>query len=199
MCTASLITRRAIFFRLVLSKFLHIAVVNPFDTPKLILVSLASSSFPRPHLERYNISGIAEFAAEMKAKDLGVPKVSLQFELSNSGITRLVKAEAAVEEIVTVVEEEEVDDDDNSTEPVVEAAEGVEEDAKDAKEAPVGDDAEGSNSTEDGNKTDDAKKGDAKKGKKEDKQAKKKKKTIMVEKVSAHPSMHRSFYIPRVN
>ena len=66
------------------------------------------------------MSGIEEFAKEMEEKGLGKPKVSLHFELSASGITDLVKAEAAVEEIYTVQEEVEVDDDeeaaDNSTE-----------------------------------------------------------------------------------
>merc|ERR1711862_460885 len=63
-------------------------------------------------IEQYNISGVSEFAAEMEEKGLGKPKVSLQFELSLSGITRLIKAEAAVEELYTVEEEVEVDDDD---------------------------------------------------------------------------------------
>ena len=64
-------------------------------------------------LERYNITGITEFAKEMKEKGLGVPKVSLQFELDVSGISGLVKAEASVEETYTVEEEVEVDDDGN--------------------------------------------------------------------------------------
>jgi hypoxia up-regulated 1 len=62
-------------------------------------------------LERYNITGVADFAKEMEEKKLGTPKVSLQFELSSSGITSLVKAEASVEETYTVEEEVEVDDD----------------------------------------------------------------------------------------
>jgi hypoxia up-regulated 1 len=68
---------------------------------------------------RYNISGVADFAKEMEEKGLGKPKVSLQFELSASGITSLIKAEAAVEETYTVEEEVEVDDDEaaeNATE-----------------------------------------------------------------------------------
>jgi len=60
-------------------------------------------------LDRYNITGISEFAKEMEDKGLGKPKVSLQFELSSSGITQLVRAEAVVEEIITVEEEIEVE------------------------------------------------------------------------------------------
>jgi hypoxia up-regulated 1 len=62
-------------------------------------------------LERYRISGVVAFAKEMADKGLGKPKLSLQFELSASGITALVKAEAAVEETYTVEEEVEVEDD----------------------------------------------------------------------------------------
>jgi hypoxia up-regulated 1 len=61
-------------------------------------------------LERYNITGVTEFAKKMAEKDLGKPKVSLQFELDSSGVTSLVKAEAVVEETYTVQEEIEVDD-----------------------------------------------------------------------------------------
>ncbi len=72
-------------------------------------------------IEQYDVSGIADFAKEVATKELGTPKVSLQFELDSSGLTRLVKAEAVVEETVMVDEEIEVDDDedeesaDNST------------------------------------------------------------------------------------
>ena len=62
-------------------------------------------------IEQYDVSGIADFAADMAKKSLGVPKVSLQFELDTSGLTRLVKAEAVVEETVMVDEEVEVEDD----------------------------------------------------------------------------------------
>merc|ERR1712038_1899540 len=61
-------------------------------------------------IERYNITGITVFADEMEQKNLGKPKISLQFELSSSGLTQLVKAEAVVEEMITVQEEVEVDD-----------------------------------------------------------------------------------------
>ena len=46
----------------------------------------------------------------MEEKKLGKPKISLQFQLSESGLTELIKAEAAVEETYTVEEEVEVDD-----------------------------------------------------------------------------------------
>jgi len=67
-------------------------------------------------IERYNITGVSEFAKEMEEKGLSQPKVSLQFELSTSGISKLVKAEAIVEEMVNVTEEIEVDDDDQDSE-----------------------------------------------------------------------------------
>jgi hypoxia up-regulated 1 len=69
----------------------------------------------KPELQRYKIKGIADFAKEMEEKGLGKPKVSLQFELSQSGITSLVKAEAAVEETYTVEVEVEVDDEDTKS------------------------------------------------------------------------------------
>ena len=63
-------------------------------------------------IEQYDVAGVAEFAKEMKDKGLdGVPKVSLQFEMSTSGLTQLIKAEAVMEETVIVEEEVEVDDD----------------------------------------------------------------------------------------
>jgi len=65
----------------------------------------------KKELQRYKISGVADFAKEMEEKGLGKPKVSLQFELSTSGTTSLVKAEAVVEEKYTVEVEEEVEDD----------------------------------------------------------------------------------------
>jgi len=68
----------------------------------------------KKELQRYKISGVAAFAKEMEEKGLGKPKVSLQFELSTSGTTSLVKAEAAVEEKYTVEVEVEVEDDEES-------------------------------------------------------------------------------------
>merc|ERR1712176_1703248 len=64
----------------------------------------------KTELQRYKISGVADFAKEMEEKGLGKPKVSLQFELSSSGTTSLVKAEAAVEEKYMVEVEVEVED-----------------------------------------------------------------------------------------
>jgi hypoxia up-regulated 1 len=66
-------------------------------------------------IEKYNITGVETFAKEMEEKGLGKPKLSLQFELSTSGIIKLSKAEAAVEETYTVTEEVEVDDEESST------------------------------------------------------------------------------------
>ena len=60
---------------------------------------------------KYNVTGVEKFAAEMAKKDLGTPKVSMQFELSGSGIVKLLKAEATVEEMVEVEVEERVEDD----------------------------------------------------------------------------------------
>merc|ERR1712038_66797 len=74
-------------------------------------------------IEKYNVTGIVAFAKEMEEKGLSKPKISLQFELSSSGIVKLIKAEGAVEETYTVTEEVEVDDE-----------EAEEEEAKDAKE-----------------------------------------------------------------
>merc|ERR1712159_3674 len=66
-------------------------------------------------LQRYKIKGVSEFAKDMEAKGLGKPKISLQFELSQSGITQLVKAEAVVEETYTVEEEVEVEEEEDKT------------------------------------------------------------------------------------
>jgi len=141
-----------------------------------------------PTIERYNITGIKAFAKEMEEKELGAPKVSLQFELSPSGVTRLIKAEAAVEEIYTVEEQQEVDDDEdedsaeNATATSDEDAETTEskdeqEDA-DVTEEEVGDDenktsSDGENTTSPDEKVSEEKKEEPKK---------KKKKTITVEK-----------------
>ena len=121
-------------------------------------------------LERYNITGVEEFAAEMLEKGLGKPKVSLQFELSSSGIVSLIKAEAAVEEIYTVEEEVEVDDDEPESE-VVEQ-EKVDEVGKDDEKVEKDDDTVEKDSADAKNETTTEK----------DK-AKPKKKKIMVPKV----------------
>ena len=144
-------------------------------------------------MARYNITGIAAFAAEMKDKGLGVPKVSLQFELSNSGITQLVKAEAAVEE--TYMGEEVIEVDDDSEDVNVTSEENVteikEEEIK-TKEENKTTEEEKVIEEEETNKDNSTKKEDKKvkedtKKKKEDKKKKekpKKKKKITVEKVS---------------
>ena len=153
-------------------------------------------------IEQYDVSGIAEFAKEMKEKDPEFkPKVSLQFELDGSGLTRLVKAEAVVEETIMVTEEVEVDDDDeeeeaasddkkegeeaNSDEPAAE--EKKEDESEEKKEdEPAEAEATADSAEKDGEeKTDDAKKDDAEK---KEEPKKKKKKTITVEKVSCRRS-----------
>jgi len=117
-------------------------------------------------IEQYDVSGIAEFAKEMADKELGTPKVSLQFELDGSGITKLIKAEAVVEETVMVEEEIEVDDEE-------EKKEETEEKAEEKKD----DDAEKEAETE-------TKEDDKKEEKKEEK--KKKTKTVQKEKKKKH-------------
>jgi len=67
-------------------------------------------------IERYNVTGIVKFAKEMEEKGLGKPKVSLQFDLSTSGLAMLIKAEAAVEETYMVEEEIEVEDENQDEE-----------------------------------------------------------------------------------
>ena len=69
-------------------------------------------------IERYDITGVSKFAKEMAEKGLAKPKVSLQFEMSSSGLSQLVKAEAAVEEMIMVTEEVEMDDDEEEEEGV---------------------------------------------------------------------------------
>jgi hypoxia up-regulated 1 len=66
-------------------------------------------------LVRYNITGVPEFMTEIQTQyNLTTkPKISLQFELSTSGLVSLIKAEAAVEETYTIQEEIEVEEDDN--------------------------------------------------------------------------------------
>jgi hypoxia up-regulated 1 len=77
----------------------------------------------KPELQRYKLTGVAAFAKEMEEKGLGKPKVSLQFELSQSGICSLIKAEAAVEETYTVEVEVEVEDDEGDKSNETEAVE----------------------------------------------------------------------------
>jgi hypothetical protein len=56
-------------------------------------------------IEHHNITGITEFSEQYSAKEFSKPKVSLQFEMSISGLIRLLKAEAIVEETRIVKEE----------------------------------------------------------------------------------------------
>ena len=138
---------------------------------------------PSLPIVRYNITGIEDFAKEMDEKKLGKPKVSLQFQLSESGLTNLIKAEAAVEETYTVEEEVEVDDDDddddsdevgNQTDPGAEendnktAERELEEEEKEDGNATVPNATEAKNATTD----------------KQVNEKPKKKKTILQEKVS---------------
>eukprot|EP00804_Cyclotella_cryptica_P008096 CCRYP_004580-RA/>CCRYP_004580-RA protein AED:0.01 eAED:0.01 QI:567/0.5/0.66/1/1/1/3/3983/974 len=150
-------------------------------------------------IEQYDVEGVAEFAKEMNDKGLeGLPKVSLQFEMSTSGLTQLIKAEAVMEEIVMVEEEVEVEGDseegDNAT---ADASKGAEED-KNKEETKEESKTDGESSKEDEakaegteSKTDDAsaekKDGDAseKKGD-EKKEQPKKKKTKKIQKWLIH-------------
>ena len=127
-------------------------------------------------IEQYDVSGIADFAKEMADKKLGTPKVSLQFELDSSGITKLIKAEAVVEETVMVDEEVEVDDDD----------EGADEKSEEKKDEEKKDDTPAETESEkkegDADADADAEADDKEDKKEEKKEEKKKKKTITVQK-----------------
>jgi hypoxia up-regulated 1 len=116
-------------------------------------------------IEQYDVSGIADFAKEMADKNLGTPKVSLQFELDGSGITKLIKAEAVVEESVVVEEEVEVEDEE-------EKKEDTDDKAEEKKDEEKKDDNDAEKEAE--TKEDD---------KKEEKKEEKKKKTKTVQKV----------------
>jgi len=130
-------------------------------------------------LQRYNITGVAEFAKEMEEKGLGKPKVSLQFEMTQSGISQLVKAEAAVEETYTVEEEEEVDDDDEADAEATSEEEKKEESTEEEKKE------EATNEEGEAKPDGEGEKNETKnETKNEEKPAKKKRKTMKVEKVS---------------
>lgn len=125
-------------------------------------------------IEQYDVSGIAEFAKEMSEKELGTPKVSLQFELDTSGLSRLVKAEAVVEEIVMVEEEIEVEIEEDEETP-----------AEDAKAESDEEKKEGANAEEkkeEGEAAPDAEKEGESKDEKEEEKPKKKTKTETVQK-----------------
>ncbi|KAL3924461.1 MAG: hypothetical protein SGILL_001033 [Bacillariaceae sp.] len=108
----------------------------------------------KPELQRYKLTGVADFAKEMEEKGLGKPKVSLQFELSQSGTCSLIKAEAAVEETYTMEVEVEVEDEDeegdrsNETNSDADNDEGTERKTEEATEE-EDKDANGDNSTAD--------------------------------------------------
>merc|ERR1712232_1348361 len=121
-------------------------------------------------VNRYNITGVKEFAKEMNDKGLGKPKVSLQFELSSSGVTRLVKAEAAVEETYTDDEE----GDENATD-------ATKEEKDDDKSESETSEEETNDKASSENKTDENTTEKASEDVKDEKKKKKKKKTIKVE------------------
>ena len=156
----------------------------------LTILSLFSLFFSLS-IAKYNISGIEKFASDMEEKGLGEPKVSLVFELSLSGVTQLIKAEASVEEIVTVQEEIEVDDDEEEEEEEGSKNEtdATEAETKDAKEEEKKEEEKKEEESDD-KKDDEASEtnetakedGDAKKDDKKKKKKKKKKK--LVDKVS---------------
>ena len=121
---------------------------------------------------RYNITGVSKFAKEMAEKGLNKPKVSLQFELSTSGIATLIKAEAAVEEIITVTEEVEVDDEDEKEgKEAAAAGEEKKEETKEGEETPAAAAEGGEEEKKDGEEAE------------EKKEEPKKKKTKTIEKV----------------
>lgn len=137
-------------------------------------------------IEKYNITGVVEFAKEMAEKGLGAPKVSLQFELTTSGIVLLVKAEATVEETYTVTEVVEVDDEDEDAIEESDEKKDDEIESEESKEKEAAKEGEEASNEEElpveGNTTDSATVDDEKK---EDKKEvkKQKKKMISVEKV----------------
>jgi len=134
-------------------------------------------------IEHYDIGGIAEFAKEMADKGLAKPKVSLQFELSTSGITQLVKAEAAVEEIITVTEEVEYEEEVEEEESDAAAAEGEEkaeeEEKKEEGEAKEGEEEEKKEGEEEKKEEEKPKKKKVKKTKTVEKEKKKVHKKIL--------------------
>lgn len=119
----------------------------------------------------------------MEEKGLGKPKVSLQFELSQSGITELVKAEAAVEETYTVEEEVEVEDEDEAAEPETKAEDDASAESESAERKTEETPEEGDKKTDDGEESSDAEAEPEGEKKDEKKKKKKEKKTKLVEKV----------------
>lgn len=165
-------------------------------------------------LQRYKIVGISDFAKEMEEKGLGKPKVSFQFELSQSGIASLVKAEAVVEETYTVEVEEDVDDEDdiegekaNETDTAKEATDNTKDESPKGEDGtPEGkakEESKATNGTEATNETE-AEAGDsenktASEGVNETEKKPKKKKTRLVEKVGHDESTKSVIVFPIVS
>lgn len=131
-------------------------------------------------IEKYSVTGIADFAKEMAEKKLAAPKVSLQFELSTSGLVKLVKAEATVVETYTVTEEVEVDDEEATEEGEEKKEEEAKSEEAKTEEAKTGE-AKTEETTTEETKTDEKPAEEASEDKKEEEKPKKKK-TISVEK-----------------
>ncbi|CAH0478503.1 unnamed protein product [Peronospora belbahrii] len=99
-------TKRASIFseshRLGLRKsvsFLHsrdISCTFRYDKPSMLPAGVSVD------IGKVNITGIEKFVVRMAGKNLGEPKVTLSFELDSSGIARIAKAEATLEEEVEV-------------------------------------------------------------------------------------------------
>lgn len=138
-------------------------------------------------LDRWNVSGVADFANEMEEKRLGKPKIALQFQLTESGLTALLKAEATVEEIYMVEEEVEVEVDEDETTKATNVTEKVAEQKKEDEKEGVAEDRkleDHRNTTETDETSADA---NATLDKIAEEDKPKKKKTIMQKKVSIGP------------
>ena len=136
-------------------------------------------------IEQYDVAGVAEFAKEMKEKGLeGLPKVSLQFEMSTSGLIQLIKAEAAMEELVMVEEEVEVEDDEEGETEDTKKEDNKTDKKEDAKTDDAADDEKKDDASSENKETDGEEKKDVKS------EEPKKKKTKKVQKVSAHPTLY---------
>ncbi|GLE01445.1 hypothetical protein PINS_up010275 [Pythium insidiosum] len=75
--------------------FIHskdISATFRYDKPSALPKGASS------HIAKLNITGIEEFAAKFADKQLGEPKITLSFELDGSGIAKIAKAEATLEE-----------------------------------------------------------------------------------------------------
>ncbi|GMI02012.1 hypothetical protein TrST_g6123 [Triparma strigata] len=155
---------------------------------------------------KYNITGVEKFAADMVKKGLGAPKVSIQFELSGSGIVKLLKAEATVEETVEVEVEEEVEDPDavdeeeeveeeevEEEEPVAEEEAAEEEEKKEEteKEAEAASEADADSEEKEKEKEKEEEKETKKKDTKKKKKKPKKKKTKTIKVMKEQKKVHK--------